>query len=268
MNFNDLPPDYLRELVKWSPDFSLVCHRLSKTIYLATKTVKLEYCKDIPPKQFEIRRHLTRTSHPFGCVSYYQNFFFTSALWMKTQQQRIHGESFDIKGCFGFPGDTIRLVTVKSSRTYGKVCFEMSSRYFGVSHPIERKNHFSETLFKIFKLEATCHSYLPFKAIKTSTLFSDDICLDCQTVFTILSTRKSFPLELCRIQTTKYFDARLTQFQEPSQQFVYVFINHLLLGLDSIHNEFSCIQKLPDSFDQLKLWEMAEQVRQKITSLE
>lgn len=265
MNFEDLPLVYLWELVKWSPDFCMLCHRLSKTIYLATKTVKLECCKTIPPKRTELERYMTDPNHPFGCVAFSNrlNFFFTSRLWSKASQK----ESLDIKGTFSTPNNCIRLLTVRSHYAIDKFCFDQTSKYFQYSSIQKRWN--DETLVKFFGLTNYDTSIrTSFKSVLISDLSNDDVCLDCQTVFNILSTRKTFPLELCRQQTTKYFDSCLNKLQEISRQFMYVYVNHLLLGLDSIHNDLLCSVNIKIDLDAQKILQMTDQVRQKITSLQ
>ena len=269
MNFDDLPPDYLRELVKWSPDFRRVCHLISKTIYLTTKLVKLEYCKDIGPKRVEFERYMRRQTHPFGYAlfSAYTNLFFTSKLW-KTTRRNANGQSFDVKGFFYQPEqDYINVSTVKSDCTYDKICFDRSSLYFQGLYTTKRKHIKDETLGKLVQLKSGKDSYMDCKAIPMLTLFEAGTCFDCQTVFNILSARKSFPLELCREQTSKYFDSCLQKFKTPLHQFIYVYINHLLLGLDSIHNQFTCFGNIKGKLDSLNLADMIKQVHQTINEL-
>lgn len=271
MNFDDLPPDYLRELVKWSPDFLQHCHRLSKRIYMETKTVKLEFYKDVPIKRYEYERYIRLNDIPFGCVRH-SGSGFTCNLDSMSKRFLTSEESLDIRYYSDYTYTKITLSTVRSYFSSDKVCFNMSSKHFQVSYPNQRKHWKDETFSKIFNIDYEYNSYMSLKAIKMSEIFrdgdlrhDDGVCFDCYTIFIILSTRTNFSLELCRTQTRKYFDSSIKNFNCQIQRFMYVYINHLILGLDSIHNQFSCNGAYLDTY---KILEMADEVRDTIMLLQ
>lgn len=264
MEFKDLPPDVLRELVKWAPSFAKSCHLLSKSIYLATRTTKLNLFKTTPIRKFEIERHVAFQQKPFGCVGVtgdtYSNVFFTSRLWCSNTP------SFDIKGYIWEM--TINLGTVKSYCDYQNIRFDMAGNHL-LKYPGPRKSLRDETLGQFLYLTDIDRSIMT-KAIKFQILLKgiiqNDVYLDCLTVFQILSARTSFSLELSREQTLEYFNTCIAKLKSVINIFIYCYITYLRLGLDSIHNLITYHGPFNDTGN--KLVEMQEQIRKRIGELE
>lgn len=263
MAFETLPSNVLREFVKWSQDFSKSCHLLSKTIYLATKEQKLERFKNVPLKKSDYTSYIKQQTHPFGCVSYAQYSFLTCKLWATSTRPLTPTQSFDIKGTLYGDNKSMSLSTVKSDVTYtDRFCFNRSSRYF-VGKSFNRKLCKDEMLGNFFELYEGKNEFMDCKEIPISYFLDDTTYFDSFTYFKIISLRKIFSLVLCRTVTCQYFDSCLQKFNIPVQRFIWTYVNYLILGLDSIHNQFSCSGKLDSSVSE----QMENKVREAINLL-
>ena len=273
MEFEQLPPDYLRELVHWSPDFAISCHRLSKKIYLTTKEQKLNHFKDGPIKKFEILKHITINQNPFGCL-YGQDEttrFFTYGLGIRTQEtlSPSHtGESFDINGYIGsiLYSNYLALDSVKSDYKYGKFCFDMAGKHLQIKSSISHKFLREETLCNFFG-NINAGQHFQNRAVKPVNFIGPHLYLDCLSVFQILSRRTCFSLELCREQTLKYFETSISNLGSMIKIFIFCYISYLRLGLDSIHNPISVDGRYSDIQNADKLVEMQIKIRRRIGEL-
>ena len=272
MEFEQLGPDYLRELVEWSPEFAFSCHLLSKTISSITKHIKIELFKDTPIQKSEIFKHIVLNLNPFGCV-YYEHCIrgFTCGLGRQTTEtlSPTHtGESLDIS-CYmgiGTYSNYFTLGTVKTPIKCGKICFDTAGKYLQIKNSISKKSRQEETLTKFFGI-SNQNTGIPGRGIKMEYLVDLPIYLDCLTVFQILSRRTCFPPELWREQTLKYFETAIEKLTTPQNIFLYCYISYLRLGLDSIHNPifFSGYFNLAQHNE--KLVEMMEAIRKRIGEL-